>query len=249
MSEPVPDPSSPEPNPAGELGHGLLFAAGAFLVWGLSPIFWKLIDHVPAYQLLAHRVAWSFLIMLALLFHGGHWASLVRILRRPRVLLALAGSTVLITSNWFLYIYSVTTDRILQASLGYFINPLVSVALGVLFFRERLRSVQWLAIALATVGVAYLTWVYGQLPWISLSLAFSFAFYAILKKIAPLGASEGLTLETAIMTVPALVVLASWQAAGTASLGALGLPTDLLLIGSGAATALPLLFFGAAARR
>jgi chloramphenicol-sensitive protein RarD len=229
--------------------QGLWYAFGAYGLWGLLPVYWKLLQAVPAFEILLHRMVWSLLFLSLLLWASGRWRGLWTALGNRRTVAIYAAAATLLSVNWWLYIWAVNSGFIVETSLGYFINPLVSVALGVVFFKERLRRLQWLAIGLAAFGVGYLTIVYGRPPWISLALALSFALYGSLKKIAPLGASEGLAIETALMSAPALVLLVSWQIAGTASLGAERLSTDLLLIGSGAVTALPLLFFGAAARR
>ena len=228
---------------------GLGYALAAYGAWGLLPIYWKQLQAVPALEILLHRMVWSLLFLAVVVAVAGRWRRLRPALGDGRTLVIYAGAALLLSGNWWTYIWAVNSGFIVETSLGYFINPLVAVALGVVLFRERLPMGQWVAIGLATAGVGYLTWAYGRLPWISLVLAFSFAFYGVLKKVAPLGAAEGLALETAIMTVPALGVLVYWQAAGTASFGALGVGTDLLLIGAGAATALPLVWFGAAARR
>jgi chloramphenicol-sensitive protein RarD len=183
-------------------------------------------------------MVWSLLFLALVLWAAGRRAWIREALASRRTVAIYSGAAFLLTGNWWIYIWAVNAGFIVETSLGYFINPLVNVAFGVLFFHERLRGGQWVAIALAAAGVAYLTAVYGRPPWISLALAFSFAIYAALKKIAPLGAAEGLTLETAIMSLPAAAILVFWQAAGTASLGNVSRSVDLLLVGSGAATRL-----------
>ena len=228
---------------------GLWYALGAYGLWGLLPIYWKLLLPVPALEILLHRMVWSLVFLALLLWVNRRWQELRTVLAERRTLALYAAAALLLSANWWIYIWAVNAGFIVETSLGYFINPLVNVVLGVILFRERLRRGQWAAIALAAAGVAYLTWAYGQPPWISLALAFSFACYGVLKKVAPLGASAGLTLETALMSAPAVAVLLYWQARGSASFGALGPGTDLLLVGAGAATAVPLVFFGAAARR
>ena len=228
---------------------GIGYALAAYGAWGLLPVYWKQLQEVPALEILLHRMVWSLLFLALAVYAVGRWRRLRPALGDRRGLALYAAAALLLSGNWWIYIWAVNAGFIVETSLGYFINPLVAVALGVVVFRERLPAGQWLAIGLATAGVAYLTWAYGRLPWISLALAFSFAFYGVLKKIAPLGALEGLTLETALMSLPALGVLGYWQAAGTASFGARGLGVDLLLVGAGAATALPLFWFGAAAQR
>lgn len=229
--------------------QGLWYAFGTYGLWGFLPVYWKLLQAVPALEILLHRMVWSLVFLALVLMVRGSWSELRPAFRSRRALAIYSVAALLLSANWWLYIWAVNSGFIVETSLGYFINPLVSVALGVFFFRERLRFGQWAAIALAGAGVAYLTVVYGKPPWISLGLAFSFAIYGLLKKIAPLGASEGLTLETALMSAPALALLAKWQVNGTASFGRLGLETDLLLVGCGVVTALPLALFAAAASR
>ncbi len=228
---------------------GLTAALGAYGLWGLLPIYWKFLVDVPALEILLHRMVWSLVFLATLLAMSGRWRGLRKAWAEPRTRWLYLGAAILITVNWWAYIWAVNSGFIVETSLGYFINPLVSVFLGVVFFREQLRRGQWVAIGLAALGVAYLTFAYGKPPWISLFLAFSFAIYAVLKKVAPLGATEGLALETALMFLPAVGVLAFWQVRGTASFVNLSISTDLLLVGSGVATALPLIFFAAAARR
>lgn len=229
--------------------RGLGFALGAYGLWGLLPIYWKLLVEVPAFEILLHRMVWSLVFLAVLLMFSGRWRGLRQAWSEPRTRWIYLAAALLITVNWWLYIWAVNSGHIVETSLGYFINPLVNVFLGVVLFREQLRRGQWVAIGLAASGVAYLTFSYGQLPWISLTLAFSFAIYAVLKKVAPLAAIEGMTTETALMLLPALAVLVYWQVTGSASFANLSLGTDALLIGSGAATALPLILFAAAARR
>ncbi len=228
---------------------GLGYALAAYGVWGLLPIYWKQLQAVPALEILLHRMVWSLFFLVVLVWVAGRWGRLRAALSDRRTLGLYAAAALLLSANWWTYIWAVNAGFIVETSLGYFINPLVNVALGVVFFRERLPAGQWAAIGLATVGVGYLTWAYGQPPWISLVLAFSFASYGALKKIAPLGAAEGLALETALMSAPAFALLIYWQASGVASFAARGAAVDLLLVGAGAATALPLVWFGAAARR
>lgn len=227
---------------------GILYAGAGFIVWGLSPIFWKLIDQVPAMQLLAHRVIWCGLLMalLLLLYRD---AGLFKALRRPKTLAALVFSTVLIGTNWFAYIYAVVSDQILQASLGYFINPLVSVLFGVIFLHEELRSRQRLAVAIAAVGVAILTWRLGTLPWISLFLAISFAIYGLVRKTVDATPEQGLALETWLLSPLALIFLAGQHQSGQGAFGAHDTATDVLLLLTSVMTATPLLLFTHGARR
>jgi len=229
--------------------RGVILAIGAYLLWGLFPLYWKQLQAVPAREIVGHRVIWSliFLCFVIILRKGIHKA--VKVFRNHKNLATYACSAALLAVNWLTYIWAVNSGYIVDASLGYFINPLVSVFLGVIFFRERLRPMQWIAILLATVGVGYLTIRYGALPWIGLVLAFTFGTYGLIKKLAPLEALEGQTIEMALLTVPALLFILYLEANHTASFGHVGFVPTLLLILGGAVTATPLLMFSAAARR
>ncbi len=227
---------------------GLWLAFGAYFTWGLFPIYWKWLRAVPALQLLGHRILWSFLLLLAFILYARRWREFRSLLNR-RVLMIYTAAALLIGVNWLTYVWAVNAGFIVETSLGYFINPLLSVALGVLFLRERLRLLQWIPILMAAAGVIYLTVSYGSLPWIALTLAFSFAIYGLVKKTAPLGALYGLTLETGLLFLPAAAFLAFEQAAGTGAFLRLGALTDGLLIGAGLVTTIPLLMFASAAQR
>lgn len=228
---------------------GVLYAAGAYFIWGLLPIFWKTLQHVSSLQLLFHRIVWLFAILTLLLTLQRRWQGVRRGLRQGRVFGAYAIAAVFLAINWGVYIYGVNAGFIVETSLGYFINPLVSVFFGMVFLKETLRPGQWLAIGTAAAGVIYLTISYGQLPWIALSLAFSFGIYGLLKKKAPLDAVQGLTLETSVLFLPALAMLLFYEINGQGSFGHVDRWTDLLLISAGLVTAVPLLLFGAAAPR
>jgi chloramphenicol-sensitive protein RarD len=198
---------------------------------------------------LVNRVVWSLVFMVAVLTWQQNWAWLGPALRARRVVLPYLIAAVLLSVNWYIYIWAVANDHILESSLGYFINPLVNVLLGVLFFRERLRPGQWAAVAIAAAGVLYLTLNLGQLPWIALSLAFSFGLYGLVKKTAPLAADRGLTLETGLMFLPALAYMGYLFLTGTSAVPDAPGGTRLLLVLAGPITAVPLLLFAAAARR
>lgn len=228
---------------------GLVYAGGAFVFWGVSPIFWKLIGHVPSSQQLAHRVVWCALIMLGLLLVRGGMPRLGDALRQPKTVLALVASTVMIGANWFIFLYSIETDQLLQTSLGYFINPLVSVLLGLVFLRETLRPAQWAACGLAAVGVSFMAWQLGALPWISLVLACTFGFYGLLRKTVPVGPEEGLALETWILAPVAALYLLQRETLGEAVFLGHGAGTSVALLATGLVTALPLLWFTHGARR
>jgi chloramphenicol-sensitive protein RarD len=229
--------------------RGILYGIGAYTLWGVLPIYWKQLQQVGALEILTNRMVWSLLFCLLLLSIQRNWSWVSEALQSERTVLTLAGAAALLTVNWGVYIWAVNAGYIVETSLGYFINPLVNVVIGVLVLQERLRSGQWLAVAVAAAGVLYLTVAYGRLPWIALALAFTFAFYGLLKKQARLPALEGLTLETAMMTPLALLYLGWLQAQGAAAFGHAGWQTSLLLVGAGVITAIPLLLFAGAAQR
>lgn len=227
---------------------GLLFGAAAYLMWGFFPLYFKALAEVPPLQIMFNRVVWSFIFLSLILLMRREWNVLRSELRSRRVfgILSLAG--VLLAANWLIYIVGVNSGRVVETSLGYFINPLVSVALGVIFLRERLRPFQWVPIGLAAAGVLYLTLQVGSLPWIALALAFTFGFYGLLKKISPLGSVHGLSAETLAIFFPAALYLAAAGYRGTGALGSNGWQTTFLLVFSGIVTVIPLLLFASAAR-
>ena len=228
---------------------GIAFAGGAFLFWGVTPIYWKLLQHVPAIELLAHRILWALVLVAAWMTLRRRWPEFTAAVRRRRTRAALLASTACIAVNWGLFIWAVNTDRVLATSLGYYINPLVSVMLGLLVLRERLNRRQWLAIGLAGVAVAILTLRVGHLPWISLALALTFGLYGLLRKTVAADAVVGLTFETAALTPLCLVYLVWRERLGVAALGHKGLAVDLLLVTTGVVTAVPLILFTLGARR
>jgi chloramphenicol-sensitive protein RarD len=230
------------------LRKGVVAAVGAYTLWGLLPVYWKALQAVPALETLAHRTVWSLLFVLLIQAARGRWEWVRLVRQRPRMLLTFLGSTCLLGVNWLTYIWAVTAGHVVDSSLGYFINPLVSVLLGVLFLGERLRPWQAVAVGLAAVSVVYLTLGLGSLPWIALVLAGTFGFYGLLRKTAPLGSLEGLSLETALLSLPALTYLLSLEVAGRANFGHAGASTTGLLAFAGVITALPLLLFAWAAR-
>jgi chloramphenicol-sensitive protein RarD len=228
---------------------GILYAACAYVLWGLFPLYFSHLSAVPATEVLVHRVVWSLVFVIAVLAWRRQWAWLAPTLRQPRVLGAFVASALLLSCNWLTYIWSVNHGHVVDASLGYFITPLVNVLLGYTVLHERPRRLQWAALTLAMGGVLWLTVAAGQLPWIALVLAASFGGYGLLRKIAPLGALEGLSLETMLLAPPALVALVLWWGRGPASFPSPDLATNLWLIGVGPLTAVPLLLFAAGARR
>ena len=229
--------------------RGVGYALAAYILWGLLPIYWKVLQEIDAVEILMHRMVWSlfFLVLVLLIRNKWHW--LRSVVRNKRTLLIYAGASVLLATNWGLYIWAVNADFIVETSLGYYITPLLNVLFGMLFFQERLRVGQWASIGIAAMGVVYLTINYGQLPWIALGLALSFSLYGVLKKQAPLGAFEGLSLETAVMVLPALAYIVYVQSTGEGALGQVDGFAQTMLLLTGVATAIPLLFFAAAAQK
>ena len=228
---------------------GPVYAALAYICWGLFPLYIKQIAHVPALEVVVHRSVWSLVFVLALLAVVGRFGRMRQVLRQPRVLGVFAVSALLLAINWLLYVWAVNGNRLLDASLGYFINPLFNVLLGYLVLHERPRRWQWVAVALAAAGVVWLTVALGQLPWVSLALALSFAVYGLLRKTAQLGALEGLALETLLLaplTVGALAYIL-WRGDGAFLTG--HSRDNWLLLLAGPLTAIPLLMFAAGARR
>lgn len=229
---------------------GLWVAAGSFVLWGLMPLYWHLLRTVPSLQIVAHRVVWSAVLVSAWLFwkHGRGWVR--DTLAAPRIAWMLAISGALISCNWGLYIWAVNAGHVVEAALGYFINPLLNVVIGVLFLRERLRPLQWVAVAIATAGVLWLTLGYGNFPWIALVLACSFALYGLIRKLAAVAPIRGLGVESAYMLVPALALLLWGETHGQGGFaGGWGLGIDALLVVAGALTALPLIGFAFALQR
>jgi len=232
------------------MNAGLANAFAAFICWGLFPLYFQFITHVPSLEVVLHRSVWALLLVMGVLAWQQRWAWLAESLRRPRQLATFLLSALLLWVNWLVYVYAAQTGHVVEASLGYFINPLVSVLLGVLVLRERLKAVQWMAVVLAACGVAWLTVVAGRPPWIALTLAFSFGFYGLIRKTASLGPLEGLALENLLLAPIVVPALAWWTWAHD---GSVLRSADPALIGwmllSGPLTAAPLLFFAAAARR
>jgi chloramphenicol-sensitive protein RarD len=228
---------------------GLAMGAGAYLCWGLFPLYWPLLDPAGSIEALSHRIVWSLVFVVLLLSVTHRWSAFRAIWHDRRRVLFLGLASVVIAVNWGAFIYGVTHDHVIETSLGYFINPLVTVLLGVFVLHETLRRAQWIALALGALAVVIITVDYGRLPYISLTVAFSFATYGFLKKKAQLGAVEALGAETLLLTPIALAYLGVLQANGTLSFGHEGWPNALLLAGTGIVTAIPLLMFGGAATR
>ncbi|WP_189532812.1 EamA family transporter RarD [Paludibacterium paludis] len=233
----------------GGASAGALYAVGAYLCWGLFPLYWKPLHGIPAFEILCHRVFWSALFVAALLVATRGAGPLLASLRDPRRVGVFALSSLMLSANWMLYIWAVNSGHVVESSLGYFINPLFNVFLGRMVLGERLGRVQAVSVALAAVGVIWLTVRLGQVPWIALALAASFGLYGLLRKRAPLPSLQGLALETFLMLPVAAGVLLWCEASGIGHFGHVSLPENLLLAGAGVVTAVPLLMFAAAARR
>ncbi len=228
---------------------GLYLAAAAYTLWGAFPIYFKQLATISADEILAHRISWSVVFLVAVLIFLRRFDWIRPALASKRVLGIFAGSAILLSVNWLIYIWAVNNDHVVDASLGYFITPLLSILLGQWWLKERLRSLQWAAVAVASFGVLWLTWDAGTLPWIGLSLAASFGLYGLMRKIAPLGALEGLTLETVILLPLALGWLTWLASQQPSALATSSTSMTLLLIASGPITAIPLLLFAAGVRR
>jgi chloramphenicol-sensitive protein RarD len=229
--------------------NGLLFAVGAYLIWGLLPLYLTLIHAVPPLEFVGWRILFTLPVCLGIVALRRQGADVLAALRNPRVLAALFASAPLIGANWLIYIIAVQSGHVLAASLGYYINPLINVLLGTLFLGERLTRLQWLAVAIAGVGVSVLAWGARDMLLISLSLAVSFALYGLVRKLCPVGSLPGLTVETLLLSLPAVGVLSVLGSGGAALHLGHDTQTSLLLAGSGVVTAVPLLLFALAARR
>jgi chloramphenicol-sensitive protein RarD len=231
-----------------KVNKGLLFGVSAYIIWGLLPLYWKLVEEAGAYEILAHRGIWSLLICLSLLALRKQLKSAYEMVRSSRTFSLLFLASGLLTINWGVYIWSVTVNRVVEAALGYYITPLINVTFGVLLLREKLRPAQWIAVALAAAGVVILTLGYGSLPWIALVLAISWGSYSLIKKSLNLGALETLSLETLFAFLPNLVFLFIIQGNGSAEFGSTW-SISMLLFGAGAATVIPLLLFNGSTTR
>ncbi|ETP69288.1 transporter [Planococcus glaciei] len=230
---------------------GILFTILTYTIWGFLPLYWKQVDHVPSDEILTSRIIWAFVltVIFILLIGGGKQllADVKSLWQSKKTFFSLMLASYLITANWFLYIFAVTNDRIVETSLGYYINPLVSMLLGVFFLKEKLSNATKVAFGLAAVGVSILTISYGTFPWMAFGMAFSFAFYGLIKKTIKLDALRGLALETLFVLPLGLIYYAYLFSNGSASFLHEGAATDILLIISGAATALPLVLFATGA--
>ncbi len=241
-------PAPPAPDPAAERRQGLLYGTSAYLLWGLFPLFFPLLEPAGTAEILASRMAWTLVVMVLVLRLTRGFGGLRRVLHDRSEFGLLALAAVFITSNWGTYVYGVNTGHVIETSLGYFINPLFTVLLGVVVLRERLRRTQWVAVGLGVVAVVVIAVDYGRPPWIALLLAFSFGMYGFCKKRTTVGPADSLTVESAVMFLPAVAVLAVVAADGDLVFGTRW-STSLLLASAGVVTAVPLLLFAAGARR
>jgi len=242
-------PSAPYAESVSEARRGLLFGIVAYLIWGAFPLYFPLMEPANALEILAHRVLWSFVVMAVLVVLAGRTTEFRALLRRQRASAMLAVAGITVSLNWLTYIWAVNNEHVVESSLGYFINPLVSVLMGILVLGERLRPAQWAAIGVGALAVAVLAVDYGRLPWVALVLALSFGTYGLAKKMAGVGAVESLAFETMLVTPLAVGYLAWLTGQHRSTFATEGIDHALLLVSLGLVTAVPLTLFGAAAIR
>jgi len=231
-----------------EYSLGLLFGFSSYILWGLFPLYWPLLEPAGPLEIVAHRAVWTLVFCAVVLVVLKQMRTTIAILKNPRVMLGLLSTTVLISINWITYIWATNNGHVVEAALGYYINPLIIIAFGVILLREKMRPLQWVAVAIASIGVLILTLDYGRLPWVAIALATSWGTYGLIKKKLGLGALEGLAIETLISLIPYSIYLFTLARNGTGQFGAnWGLTT--LLISAGAITAIPLLLFNGSTTR
>lgn len=231
-----------------EKSLGLIFGLSAYILWGLFPLYWPLLKPASAYEIVAHRAVWTLVFCLIVLAFHKKLRYTISQLKNPRTFFGLLATTILISINWIVYIWATNSGHVVEASLGYYINPLVIIAFGVLLLKEKMRVGQWIAVGIASTGVAVLTIDYGRLPWVAIALALSWGSYGVIKKVLGLGALEGLTIETMLSLIPYATFLLILERNGTGQFGHdLGL--SLLLLSAGAITAVPLLLFNGSTTR
>lgn len=229
--------------------QGVILGLSAYLCWGFFPLYFKSVKVVPPLEMVSHRIVWSLAFLMVLITWKGAWRSMLELLSRPKSLSVLFATTLLIATNWLVFIYAISIGEVLQSSLGYFINPLVSVMLGSIFLREKLDRAQWISLGLAATGVAYQTIQYGKMPWVALVLALSFGLYGLIRKALQVEPLVGLTVETLLLAPVALFYLVQLNLAGTGVFLTHSTGLDLLIPMSGIVTAIPLLLFAAAAKK
>lgn len=232
---------------------GIWYTAAAYSMWGFLPLYWKLMESVPASEILAHRIVWSFVFIFILLALTSKWdyfkIECKNLFSNPSQLLGVLFASLLISANWFIYIWAVNEEKVIEASLGYYINPLISVMLGIIVLKEKLTIWQGIAVVLATIGVLIITLKYGEVPWIALSLALSFGLYGLAKKLTKLGSILGLTFETLLVVPVAFIYLSLLHVEGSGAIGNSSFYFLFILMGAGIATAIPLLCFAQGASR
>lgn len=228
--------------------QGFLYAGGAYLVWGFLPLYMKMLSHIPAWEILPHRILWSLPIAGFVMWWNGFGADIAKALRNPRTLALALVTSLLVSVNWGIYVWAVISGRALETALGYYINPLFSILLAAMLVGEKLKGMQWIAIALATSAVAVLTWENGGLPWVSLLLTVTWGFYAYFKKTLPIGATQGFFLEVLILALPAVIVLAWLQTTGSNHFLAGTWKDTFLMVGLGVFTAIPLMLYAMGAK-
>lgn len=230
-------------------GAGIFYAAFAYAAWGVMPLYWRLLSSVPPFELTVHRLVWCALVVAGVTFARGRAAQILAIIRQPRLFATLALTSVLISINWTIYIYCVATHQLVEASLGYFINPFISFALGASVLGEHMSPFRIVAMVLAAVAVTAQAIALGHIPWIAPTLALSFGLYGYFRKLAPVDALDGLTIETWVLFPITASLLIFWWARGTGAFPSVNLGKDALLLGGGPLTAIPLTMFAAGARR
>jgi chloramphenicol-sensitive protein RarD len=228
---------------------GAILAITAYTLWGVFPVYWKAVQTIPAYELVCHRIIWSLSFLLLIVLVKKDWRRIYSQYRIKKNILTVIITAILLAVNWLIYIWAVSADYLVEASLGYFINPLINVILGVIFLKEALRKWQWASIGIAACGVLFLTFMYGAFPWIGLSLALSFGFYGLLRKIAPLNSVQGMSIEMSILIVPALIFLIFLEISNQGALRHASLSLTGLVLLVGIITVIPLLLFTSAAKK
>jgi chloramphenicol-sensitive protein RarD len=232
-----------------EEGTGVLYALGAYGIWGFMPLYWRLLSGVPPFEVTVHRILWCAIFTLIVTVTRGRLPHLVAIFRTPKIIGALTVTSILISANWTLFIWCVATHRLVEASLGYYITPLISIALGVALLGERISPIRIAAIGLATVAVGIKSWQLGHFPWIAPGFALSFGLYGYMRKLIPVDAFDGLTIESTLLFPVTVVLVTFWALAGTGTFPSRHLGIDMLLAFGGPLTAVPLVMFAAGARR
>lgn len=232
-----------------EVAQGVIYGVGAYVLWGLAPIFWQMLSPANSFEIVANRTVWSFLFIAPLIIYRGSWPTIKIALSNKRTVFLLLIASLLISTNWIFFIWATTNGHVLDSSLGYFSIPLFSTALGVVFLKEHLRPLQWSAIAVALIAVIYITWENHSVPWVGLILASTFAVYGFVKKLAGVDAIESLAIETAVLSPIAIAYMVIIARNGTMTFGEYGMDHAILLALAGPATAIPLLFYGAAVVR